>query len=226
VSASGLPPDALKFLAELKKHNNKPWFDKNKARYEQSLRDPFVAFCAALAPKLNALSPYIAVVAKPQGGSISRIYRDTRFSKDKTPYKSGLFAHFRHSDADDEGPSPGLYLHVEPGHTVLGAGIWHPSPPQLKSIRDAIVAKPSTWKKVKHGKTWSLHGDALKRPPPGYDPSHEFIDDLKRKDFALMAELTDATVTSSRFASAVISQYQKMLPFFEYISAAVGLPTR
>ena len=131
--------DLLGFLSDLAAHNNREWFQANKERYEQSVRDPFLQLVADLQPRLKKISPHFVADPRPVGGSMMRIYRDTRFSKDKTPYKTGVMAHFWHAKGK-EGATPAFYLRLRPGESAAGGGIWHPEPDALKRIRNAIVA--------------------------------------------------------------------------------------
>ena len=148
------------FLRELKANNERPWFEANKARYRAEVRDPMLDFIAAFAEPLSEISPHFRADPRPNGGSLFRIYRDTRFSKDKTPYKTNVGAHFRH-EAGKDAHAPGFYLHLEPGMCFAGCGIWHPdSPPSGEfatqswsgprngraSPRATISAGPSAWR--------------------------------------------------------------------------------
>ena len=132
-------PSLFKYLRDLKNNNERPWFKANKARYEEELRGPMLRFIEDFAPHLEKISVHFLADARPVGGSLFRIYRDTRFAKDKTPYKTHAGAHFRHVRAKDV-HAPGFYLHMEPGNVFMGAGIWHPDNPTLGKIREAIVA--------------------------------------------------------------------------------------
>src|SRR5262245_26050778 len=133
-----LGPHFLRFLKELRTHNNRAWFQAHMDRYEAEVRDPFLRVIAALAPRLRTFDPPFIADPSPVGGSMMRIYRDIRFSRDKSPYKTAVAAHFRHADLKGES-APALYLHLEPGESGLGGGIWRPAPPVAKRIRDAIV---------------------------------------------------------------------------------------
>lgn len=219
-------PDALQFLRDLKTHNNKTWFDGNKARFESSLRDPFLRLLSDLRPKLHKVSPQFVVDERPNGGSLSRIYRDTRFSKDKSPYKTGLFAHFRHAKGK-EGQTPGLYIHFEPGNVAVGGGIWQPDAKALAKIRGAIDGKRAAWARVTGGKTLGSHcsmiGSSLKRPPAGYPASHPFIEDLKRKDYALSFTLDDKRVATDGFLDDMVAGFKAVAPFVSFLSDAIGL---
>src|SRR5437870_4211940 len=168
--------DSLKDLAA---HNDRSWFAANKERYERDVRDPFLEFIADAGTPLRKLSKNLVADPKPSGGSMFRIYRDTRFSKDKSPYKTNIAASFRLGKKGSSGP--GYYLHIEPGESMVGGGIWQPEPELLSNIRHRIIEKPAEWKKV--ASKVSEHGDSLKRPPAGFDPAHPLIEDIKRKSF-------------------------------------------
>jgi len=219
--------DAFKFLGELRAHNQRDWFLKNKARYEQKVRDPFLRFIADLAPGLHKINPHIVADASPTGGSMMRIYRDIRFSKDKSPYKTSVAAHFWH-DKGKEGATPAYYLHLEPRGSLVGAGVWRPEPGALKKIRDAIVADPKRWKQVTSagelGSKCKMAGESLRRPPRGYDPSHPLVEDIKRKDFTLGQSLADTEVLGRDFLNLTLASFEKTAPFVEFLSDAIGLP--
>ena len=219
-------PDFLRFLKELAAHNNREWFNANKQRYEQSVRDPFLKFVADLSPKLKKISPHIVADPRPVGGSMMRIYRDTRFSKDKTPYKTGVMAHFWH-DKGKEGATPAFFLRIRPGESAAGGGIWHPEPGALKKIRQAIVDDAKSWGKIKQATEFraacGMSGESLKRPPPGFDKDHPFVEDLKRKDFGAIARLDDKTVSSASFMDEVLGAFRTTTPFLEVLTEAVGL---
>lgn len=219
--------DTFAFLTELKAHNERPWFEKNKPRYETSVKAPMQALMAELEPRLRKVSKHIVVDPRPVGGSMMRIYRDIRFSKDKSPYKTHMSAMFW-NDAGEEEAAPGFYLHIEPKGSMFGGGIWHPEGKALGRIRDAIVKDSATWGKVTSGllkqSACGMIGESLKRPPPGYDPEHPFIDDLKRKDFGLSMALKDEQVLSPKFAQTVEESARRMAPFMSFLAKAVGAP--
>lgn len=219
--------DALKFLRELRGHNNRDWFQENKERYETQLRDPMLRFITALAPGLRKINPHVVADPRPVGGSMLRIYRDIRFSRDKSPYKTAIAAHFWH-DKGEEGAAPGYYLRIEPGASMLGAGLWRPEPAALKSIRDAIVAEPKRWQRAaavgQKSSGCSMTGESLQRVPRGYDPDHPLAEDLKRKDFTVSMPLADKEIVSAGFLQLVLSNYRKAAPFVAFLSKAVGLP--
>jgi uncharacterized protein (TIGR02453 family) len=219
--------DGLRFLAELRDHNDKPWFEANKARYEEGLREPGLRLVTDLAPVLHKISRHMVADARPNGGSLSRIYRDTRFSKDKSPYKTALFLHFGH-DGGGEEAMPGFYLHIEPGASTIGGGIWHPATPALERIRQAIVSSPAAWTKAKQGKHvgpgCAMGGEMLKKVPRGYDPEHPHAEDLRRKDFGLHQPLADAALTGPNLIAEIQKGFGAAVPLLEFLAEAVGLP--
>jgi uncharacterized protein (TIGR02453 family) len=218
-------PELFKFLRDLARNNDRAWFAQNKQRFEQHARDPFLAFIRDLAPGMAKISKQIIVDPRPNGGSMMRIYRDTRFSKDKTPFKTGVAAHFEHGRSASGGP--GFYLHLEPGESGAGTGIWRPEPGPLKQIRDAIAADPKLWHKAAHGREFKtgcgMIGESLKRPPAGYDPAHPAIEDLKRKDFAISNPIDDEQVTSPHFMDDVLAVFAEQKKFVGFIAEALGL---
>lgn len=217
-------PDALAFLAELAKHNNREWFTKNKTRYEQTVRDPALRFVREVAPKLGRISPRLVADPRPVGGSVSRIYRDIRFSKDKSPYKTSVGIGFAHEAAHShEGGFPGIYLHLTPGNSMVAGGAWRPEPKDLARIRQAIVVRPKEWAKVGRAGI-EVGGEALQRVPPGFDRDHEFAEDLKRKDFVASTALSDREVTSPRFQGRFLDVAQSFDPLNGFLASALGVP--
>ncbi len=215
------------FLRQLKGQNNRPWFQRNKGRYVSDVRDPVLRFIAAAGPGLKKISPHFVADASPTGGSMMRIYRDIRFSKDKTPYKAGVGVHFRHARGG-EGASPAFYLRIEPDNSAVGGGIWRPEPRALARIRDAIAAHPKQWALATSGREFrsacGMGGESSHRPPRGYDPAHPFIEDIKRKDFAVSTGFSDAQVCGSDFMAAFLDVLRISAPFMKFLTEALGLP--
>lgn len=220
-------PDTLRFLDELRGHNHRDWFQKNKQRYERSARDPMLALIGDLAAPLKKISPHFVADPAPTGGSMMRIYRDTRFAKDKSPYKTALAAHFWHQRAK-QGATPAFHLRIEPGNSSVGCGIWQPEPGALKRIRSAIAGDAKGWQKVvkrrELGSGCGMIGESLKRPPPGFAADHPCIDDLKRKDFGLAAPLDDRKIATPAFLGYLVKELDSVAPFLEFLTRAVGLP--
>ena len=224
----GFPKDLFKFLAELAANNNREWFNANKPRYEQSVVEPVIEFISAFDERLNSISENFITDTRRNGGSMFRIYRDTRFSRDKRPYKENVGCHFRHI-AGKDAHAPGFYLHLQPGNVFVGAGIWLPPGPALDSIRTAIVENPDSWKKIVNSKMFlkrfgEIQGDRLKRPPRGYDPDHELLHDLKLKSFFIKQSLSDSDVQSPKFIDDVNKVYTEAAPLMKFLTNAVGLP--
>ena len=216
----------FEFLRGLREHNTREWFEAHRERYEADVREPLVQLVVEFGPRLAAISEQFVADPRPNGGSIFRIYRDTRFSKDKTPYKTNAGVHFRHSAGKDV-HAPGFYLHLEPGEVFAGFGIWHPDAPAQGRIRDAIVARPEAWRGAvaaasSHGLT--LGGEQLSRPPRGYDPEHPLIDDLRRKDYVLGADFSEAEACAPGFLDRFDATARGAAPFTRFLTEAVGLP--
>ena len=218
-------PDFFRFLVDLRDHNNRPWFLAHKDRYETAVRDPFLRLVADLGPLLQKLHPPFAADPSPVGGSMMRIYRDIRFSRDKSPYKTYVAAHFRHADLKGES-APALYLHLEPGKSGLGGGIWRPAPPVAKRIRDAIVRDSQRWRRLTLGRrftsTYTLAGESYKRTPRGYAADHPLADDLRRQDFIIGSPLTEPQIASRSFLELVIDRYKTAMPLMQFLVDSVG----
>jgi uncharacterized protein (TIGR02453 family) len=215
-------PELFGFLADLKEHNDRDWFAASKGRYEADVLEPALAFIEDFEPHLHAISPHFRADARRVGGSLFRIYRDTRFSKDKTPYKTSAGIHFRHERAKDV-YSPGFYLHLAPGEVFAGGGIWHPDTPTVTKIREAIVADPEGWREATADVELG-DGNALKRVPTGFDKDHPLAEDLKRKDFAAILRLSEAEATGDDFIDRYARACQSMAPVMRFLCGAVGVP--
>jgi len=215
--------DTFRFLKDLKKNNDRDWFNDNKKRYEAEVKDASLRVIAAFAPELKKISPHF--MATPR--SLFRIYRDVRFSKDKSPFKTHIGLHFRH-DRSKDAHAPGYYLHVEPGGVFLGVGIWHPDAKPLRAIREHIVEKPKAWKSASGAKAFTsafdLAGDRLKRPPKDFDPEHPLIEDLKWKDYIGVAEMPDAFVLDAQLPKALARTFKAGTPFMRFLCEALDVP--
>jgi uncharacterized protein (TIGR02453 family) len=216
-------PGFFDFFRELTLHNERDWFLANKDRYEHEVKTPLLHLLEELGPKLRKVAPSFVVDPRPNGGSMMRIYRDIRFSKDKTPYKTHAAAHFPHRDCDRKGvPGPGFYLHLGPDESMAGAGLWQPEAGPLDKVRKAIVKSPAAWKKATVG--IELGGEKLKKPPRGYDAEHPLIEELKRKDFVASTPLSRKEICSPRFADRLVEALQPLRPMTKFLTEAVGLP--
>jgi uncharacterized protein (TIGR02453 family) len=201
-AARHFTPALFSFLRGLKANNDRDWFEANRDRYENDLREPALAFIREFDPLLHEISPHFLADDRRSGGSLFRIYRDVRFSKDKSPYKTHAGIHFRHAQAKDV-HAPGYYLHLEPRQVFMGLGIWHPDTATANRIRSAIAEDPDSWNDAVYDTPFAgrfeLSGDSLKRPPRGFDPEHPLVEDLKRKDFIGITQLTQGDVTRGGF---------------------------
>jgi uncharacterized protein (TIGR02453 family) len=209
------------FLRELADHNDREWFNANKSRYEDDIKEPALAFIEDIGHRLPEVAPYLTADKR----SMFRIYRDTRFSKDKTPYKTHVGLYFRHARSADM-DTGGMYLHLEPGHVFMGAGIWHPGSPALKRIRDTLVARPQGWRDALAavGPAWKLaNGEALKRPPAGFSADHPLIADIKRKSFAITSPLSQKDVTAGGFLDECADRAAQARPYMAYLCSALGV---
>jgi uncharacterized protein (TIGR02453 family) len=215
-------PALFAYLRDLKAHNNREWFEAERERYVRDVEGPMLAFINDLKPRLAVISRAISVDARRMGGSMYRIYRDTRFSPDKTPYKTHVAATFRHEKRKQAPSVPGFYLHLEPGDCVGGGGIYHPDMPSLTKIRLAMVRDEKAWAAVKKTKI-DIEGDTLSRAPAGFDPSHRFIDDLRRKDLYCLVPFSQRDVCSPDFADRYVESCQTVAPLVEFIAKALGL---
>jgi len=224
----GFPRELFTFLEELKANNNKQWFQDNRSRYDEYVVAPVLDFIEltglAILPNI---SHAFTAEAKKSGGSMFRIFRDTRFSHDKRPYKENVGCQFRHRSAKDA-HCPGFYLHLAPEEVFIGAGIWRPDGPTIKKIRTRIVTKPDEWQAAVHAEKVAKHftgfeGEQLKHPPRGFDPDAPHMDDLRRKSFFLFKDFTAKDTQSPDFINQVDDAFTHAGPLVRFVCQAVGV---
>ncbi len=222
-------PALFAFLRDLDANNDRDWFKANKDRYEQHVKEPALRFVNDFAARLRKISPHFVADSRPVGGSLFRIHRDTRFSKDKTPYKTNTGVHFRHERAKDV-HAPGYYLHLDPSGSFGGVGMWRPETAVQRNIREAIADDPTAWKRATRGKRFTevfsmSHGDdeRLKRPPKGFDPDHPLIEDLKLKSFVASTRFTQKQVTAPGFIDEYAAVCRAGTPFTRFLCGAIGV---
>lgn len=213
-------PELFDFLRQLEQNNDRIWFKAQKERYEAQVVDPVTDFIANMIPRVAAISPHIIVDPRPNGGSRFRIYRDTRFSKDKSPYKTHVGCQFRH-EAVKDAHAPGFYVHLGPGEVFFGGGVWGPKGDALRQIRQRIVDKPERWEEAVAG--LDLRGDQLVRAPKGFDADHPLIGDLRRKSFFSFQDADEKLATSAKFEDAVEAQFAKVAPLMGFVADAMGV---
>ena len=225
---SGFPEELFDFLRDLRGNNNRDWFNANKERYREVVVNPVSDFIGAMAPKLEKISKHYIADPRANGGSMFRIYRDTRFAKDKRPYKTNVGCQFRHQ-AGKDAHAPGFYVHLEPDHIFFGGGVWTPPGPVLSKVREAIVEKPDEWQRIVKNKTFKtrfgeLKGDRLKRPPRGFDADHPLLEDLKCKSFIVMQEEFEPLATNKDFTREVERAFKAASPLMAFVTKALELP--
>jgi uncharacterized protein (TIGR02453 family) len=220
-------PTLFEFLEELADHNNRPWFQENKLRYENEVFQPCMAFIRAFRPRLKKISPYFVASDQRVGGSLMRVYRDTRFVRGGEPYKTNVGIQFRHEFGRDV-HAPGFYVHIAPGECFLAFGVWRPDSDSLREIRQAIVDWPDRWRRAANGKkfrdSFSLDGNRLKTPPRGFPADHPLVEDLKWTDYIGLAELSERDVLAKRFLDNVASAFTASRPFMRFLCDALRVP--
>jgi uncharacterized protein (TIGR02453 family) len=220
-------PTLFEFLEQLADHNNRPWFQANKERYEQEVLEPAMTFIRVFQPRLKRISPCFVASDRRVGGSLMRVYRDTRFSKGGEPYKTNVGIQFRHEYGKDV-HAPGFYVHLAPGECFLSLGVWRPDPLSLAQIRKAIVEWPDRWRRTREDRRFrrrfSLDGGSLKRPPRGFPADHPWIEDLKRTDFIGLEELEERDVLAKRFLDHVAASFAAGRPFMRLLCDALKVP--
>jgi uncharacterized protein (TIGR02453 family) len=224
----GFPKDFFAFFRELKANNNRGWFEINKPRFRESVQAPMSEFIASMAPRLNQVSKNFVADPRPNGGSMFRIYRDVRFSKDKRPYKEHAACHFRHAVGKDA-HAPGFYMHFAPDDVFFGGGLWMPPADTLAKVRTAIATESASWKRMVSNKKFAsrfdgVDGESLSRPPRGFDASHPLIEDIKRKSFFAMHEGSVILATSPKLVDEVAETFVAASPLMKFLCDALDAP--
>lgn len=215
-TSSQLSPSCLRFLSSLKKNNNKEWFHSHKEEFQRE-QELVAAFAEAL---LQALSRHDQIETISGKESLHRIYRDIRFSQNKTPYKTNWSGRFKRATKFRRG---GYYYNIEPGNSFIAGGFWGPVPSDLKRIREDIAFDDQPLRKIIGNRSFramfgSLKGEQLKSAPRGFDAAHGSIDLLRYKQFLLIRPFTDEEVVSAGFLNAADLTFKGMRPFFDYMS--------
>jgi len=227
VEFRGFEVTLFQFLEELADNNHRSWFQENKWRYERDVRAPALRFIRAFQPRLKRISPYFVASDQWVGGSLMRVYRDTRFAKNGEPYKTNVGIQFRHEQGRDI-HAPGFYVHIAADECFLAVGLWRPEPEALGRIRQAIVERPDRWRRAhadrKFQERFSLDGSSLKRPPRGFPADHPWIEDLKRTDFIGLEELEERDVLDEGFFDHVAESFTASRPFMGFLCDALKVP--
>ncbi len=223
----GFPPATFEFLSALSRNNNREWFAANKQRYEDFIVAPALDFIVAFEAPLRRLSPHFLAIPKRVGGSMFRIYRDVRFSHNKSPYKTNIGIHFRHFKRADA-HAPGYYLHIGLDECFLGAGIWHPDNASLQKIREAILERAPAWhaatQTTSFKRRFRFGGESLKRPPRGMTTDHPDIEDLKRKDFIAIQSVDPAMPQRPDLVKFVYENYAAATPLMRFLCRSQDVP--
>ncbi len=233
---SPFSPALFDFFRDLRANNRKEWFEANRERYQEHVLEPSKVFVLAFRSHLRRISPQFQAEPRVRGGSLFRIHANLRFHPDRPPYKIHAGIQFRHRAGGDV-HAPGFYLHLEPdGGTgavgsrrgcFAGMGVWHPDRTALTAIRESIVDDPEAWRAVtgtpEFRETLRLGGDSLKLGPTGFDRDHPLIDDIKRKDFIAVAELTEGDVVADGFVDRFTTLSRAGAPFVAWLCGAMGV---
>ena len=224
----GFPSAFFAFFPELKANNDRGWFEANKTRFRETVQAPMSDFITAMTPHLLRVSKDFVADPRPNGGSMFRIHRDIRFSRDKRPYKEHGACQFRHRLGRDV-HAPGFYVHLAPKEVFVGGGLWMPVPDALLKIRSAIAAKPAQWKKIVSNKRFvsafgGVEGEQLQRPPRGFDANHPFIADIRRKSFVVGRDSSEAQARSPRFVAETAESFAAAAPFMRFLCSALSVP--
>ena len=213
----------IKFLKDLKKNNNKPWFEKNKLVYLDAKED-MEAFVQQVIDGLGKIDPDIAPL-QPKD-CVYRIYRDVRFSKDKTPYKTNMGASLNRGGK--KMPTAGYYFHCEPGRNLVGGGLWMPQAPELNKVRQEIDYNFAEWQKILKAASFKKifpegleKEDMLSRPPKGYEEENPAIEFLKLKSFIVTRTLTDAEMQSKSALKEILKTFGAMKEFIYFLNRAL-----
>jgi uncharacterized protein (TIGR02453 family) len=227
-SFSGFKPEAVEFLAQLAEHNDRAWFQPRKADYERLLKHPLEELCVALDAQFRARGvPLLADPAK----SPFRIYRDVRFAKDKSPYKTNIGASFAYAERSASGeplPAPGRhgggYFHLSPGEIYVGGGMWHPEPGPLAAWRAKVDTAPETVHAAIEDKGFVEHfgsvgGDRAKRMPGGYPADHPDADLLTLKDVTFGKRLSDDEAFSPDLPAILADDLGAAVPLLRILAS-------
>lgn len=208
------------FLSELELHNRRDWFETHRADYEADVEAPLIALLEEITAGLADVAPRIRCVPSRHRGSLMRIQRDTRFSADKTPYKTHMGAMMLHG-TQTRGPGMlGYLLRVGLDGCYFGAGVAAPAAPELAQLRQAIAKGGARWRKVREG----IEGEQLVRVPAPFPRDHEFEADLRRKSFLRTVPFTRKQVTGKAFGATVVAAAADLAPFLGFLAKGLGLP--
>ena len=220
--------ELIDFLVGLSANNSRAWFNARKDVYESVLREPALEYVRQVGGPLADISPHMKASDRKQGGSLMRIYRDVRFSRDKSPYKTNVGIQFRHESGNDV-HAPGYYVHISIDECFIGAGSWMPDRDALLAYRRAVSEHPREWlalKEIAESDDWTIdgHQDRLKRPPRGFSADDPMIEDIKRKHFIVTHRMDVEDVTAPDFVDYTIERFRESKDWMAFLTRAIGLP--
>lgn len=211
----------FEFLRELKANNDRTWFADNRARYVTDVETPMLDFIGDFAPRLTRISVAYVADRRKMGGSMFRIHRDTRFSPDKSPFKTWMAARFSHEMKKKQPDVPGFYLHLGLDESYGGGGVYHVDRSALTRIRQRMVDAPTAWTSVRQ--RVEVEGEQLKRAPAGFSNSHEHVEDLKRQNLYALTMFTERQVIAGDFLDRFTDACVSVAPLVEFQTRALGL---
>ncbi|HRE58833.1 MAG TPA: DUF2461 domain-containing protein [Candidatus Kapabacteria bacterium] len=221
----GFSPDILKFLQELSANNTRDWFAEHRDRYDSNVRLPAKQLIATMADRFDELHIHYKADDKT---SMFRIHRDTRFSKDKSPYKTnvGFFFPFIGTNTTAGKPveRPGIYCHIEPGNCAIGGGIYMPTSDQLKAIRARIYSHHEEWYEIIHSRQFTtifatgIHGESLKTMPRGYEPNHAASEYIRKKQWYVWETFDESVLFTEEIIDILEEKSIASLAFHEFLS--------
>ena len=224
---TGFSEDTFGYLQALAFNNNREWFETHRADYETTIIQPSLALISDMEGIIKSISPHYQAVAKKVGGSLMRIYRDTRFAKDKTPYKTNIGIQFRHQHSGDV-HAPGFYVHLAVGECFAGVGTWHPEASELLKIRQSVANHPAEYTSAvevaAQGSDLTLFGDSLKKVPRGFDPEHPLANELRRIDFLLSANLAPQLYLNAGLVGELEKRFRASVPYMQFLCRALDVP--
>jgi uncharacterized protein (TIGR02453 family) len=217
----GFPDEAIRFFKGLARNNRREWFQPRKPAFDEQVKKPMVELCEVLNLALKRFAPaYVTDPAK----AVYRIYRDTRFSNDKTPYKDHIAASFRHKSLVGDGGGAGFYFQVSHKDVSVGGGIYMPSPETLLAVRHHLAEHHEAFNKVLASRSLKrllgdIQGDQLSRAPKGFPTNHPAADILRRKQLYYFTELPADLATTPAIYKEIVTRFEAMAPFLEFLNA-------
>jgi uncharacterized protein (TIGR02453 family) len=221
---AGFPPEALRFLRQLKRNNNRDWFLQNRETYEQKVKQPMLEIVEQVGNLIQGLAPELNT--DPQK-AMFRIYRDTRFSPDKTPYKTQVAAHFS-PRTPVKRKYAGLYFHIEPGEVLVAAGVYMPGPAELRELRTHIASHADELRmllrKPRLAKFYGgLQGEQISRPPRGFPADHPDVDLLRYKNYIVWTGKPAALAQTPELFGFVVEGFIAAIPLIRFLNAPLGI---